>query len=343
MAKLNDATLLGSMTETFRTGRGRVVRRLAHGHAAEQLADGTYQVLVVTDAADAVVTDPNRANNLASAAKPLVFGHVDLVPAITSTPTSATSGASIMVNWSTTNKGTAPTLNGWVDDAYLSSTGQVTASSLLLGTVAQAGPLGPGQSTTGSVTATIPLGDSGTYQIIVVSDANNQLIEPGGVANSTSQAINIALAPYAVLAVSNVVAPAQTIGDPAYATISWTVTNTGTGQGQTSSWTDAIIASPSDNYADPNAVMLAEYPHTGALAVGASYTQTQNVLMPPGFTGLYHLFVESDVNDLVFENGSRAGQRRPGTERVRRHAGSLRRPGGFIDRGSPERRQRPGG
>ena len=210
------------------------------------------------------------------------------------------------MNWTTTNHGSATTLNGWVDDAYLSTTSQVTATSLLLGTVNQSGPLGPGQSATGSATATIPLGDSGAYQIIVVADATNQLIEPGGVSSSTSHGINIALAPYADLAVSNVTAPAQTIGDPAYPTISWTVTNRGTGAGQTSSWTDAVIASPTDNLADPAAVVLAEYPHTGGLAVGASYTQTQTVQMPAGFTGRYHLFVETDVNDVVFENGSKA-------------------------------------
>src|SRR5262249_10148001 len=34
------------------------------------------------------------------------------------------------------------------------------------------------------------------------------------------------LAPYAVLNVSNVTAPALTVGDPAQATVSWTVTNT---------------------------------------------------------------------------------------------------------------------
>ncbi len=161
------------------------------------------------------------------------------------------------MTWSTTNSGTAPTLSGWVDDAYLSTTNQVTASSLLLGAVTQSGPLAPGQSVTGSASATIPLGDSGPYQIIIVADATNQLIEPGGVPNSTSQGINISLAPYADLAVSNVTAPAQTIGDPAYPMISWTVTNVGTGAGQTTSWTDAIIASPSDNFADPGAVVLA--------------------------------------------------------------------------------------
>ena len=40
--------------------------------------------------------------------------------------------------------------------------------------------------------------------------------------------------------------------------------------------------------------------------MGASYTQTQTVQMPPGFTGRYHLFVETDANDVVFENGSKA-------------------------------------
>ena len=305
--KLSDATLLGSVNETGGLAAGSSYNGTLTETLPSSLADGSYKVLVDTDSGDAVVTDPDRANNLASAPQPLNFGHVDLVPSITLAPTSAMSGTSITVDWSTTNNGTAPTLSGWVDDAYLSTTGQVTASSLLLGTVSQSGPLGPGQSATGSASATIPLGDSGTYQIIVVADATSQLIEPGGVSNSTSQAINISIAPYAVLSVSNVTAPMQTIGDPAYPVISWTVTNIGTGAGQTSTWTDAIIASPTDNYADPNAIVLAEYPHTTGLAPAQSYTQTQTVQMPAGFTGQYYLFVEADAGNAVFENGMRGG------------------------------------
>ena len=114
------------------------------------------------------------------APKPLTFGHIDLVPSITTATSSATSGTSCRSTWTTTNDGTATTLDGWVDQAYLSSTSQITSSSLLLGQVSQSGPLAPGQSATGSASATIPLGDSGTYQIIVVSDATNQLIEPAG-------------------------------------------------------------------------------------------------------------------------------------------------------------------
>ena len=228
------------------------------------------------------------------------------MPAITSAPSTATSGDSLTVQWTTTNAGTATTLSNWVDRAYLSTTSQVTADSLLIGEVPIAGPLAPGQSVTSSASTTIPLGDSGQYQIIVVADATNQLIEPGGVANSKTQAISVALAPYADLAVSNVTAPAQTIGDPAYPTISWTVTNVGTGVGQTTTWTDEVIASPSDNANDSGAIVLGSFVHTGGLTVNQSYTQTQTIQMPPGFTGRYYLFVESDAGDAVFENGSRA-------------------------------------
>ncbi len=263
-------------------------------------------MIVVPDSGDAVTNDANRANSQGTAQQSLTFGHIDLVPSITTATTSATSGTLLSVTWKTTNDGTATTLNGWVDQAYLSTSSQVTSSSLLLGHVSQTGPLAPGQSATGSASATIPLGDSGTYQIIVVSDATNQLIEPGGKANSVSQGVSITLAPYADLAASNVVAPTRTIGDPAYPTISWTVTNVGTGAGQTNTWTDEIIASPSNNVADPGAVVLAQYTHTGGLAKNASYTQTQVVQMPPGFTGRYHLFVETDALDVVFENGLKA-------------------------------------
>ena len=234
------------------------------------LADGTYQVIVVTDSGDAVATDPNRANNQSSRPQPL-----DLRPR-RSRPVDHVGpdgrdvrNIDLTVNWSTTNDGTAPTLDRLgrrrLPLDHQPGHGQLAAAGH--GVASRAA--GPGQSVTGSASATIPLGDSGTYQIIVVADATNQLIEPGGTSNSASQAINITLAPYADLAVSNVVAPTQTIGDPAYPTISWTVTNVGTGAGQTSTWTDAIIASPTDNVADPSAVVLAEYPHTGGLAAGA--------------------------------------------------------------------------
>ena len=305
--KLSDATLLGSVTDQNGLAPNGSYQGTLTKTLTSSLADGTYQVIVVADAGDAVSTDPNRGNNQSSAAHTLTFGHVDLVPTITVAATSATSGDLLSVQWSTKNQGTATTLNGWVDRAYLSTTKQVTGSSLLLGTSALSGPLRPNQSVSSSASAPIPIGDSGTYYVIVVADAENSLIEPNGQSSTAVQSISITLAPYADLAVSNVSAPTQTIGDPAYPTISWKVTNVGTGVGQTTTWTDEVIASPTDNVDDPDAVILGRYTHTGGLAVGPpGYTQTQTIQMPPGFSGRYHLFVETDAGDVVFENGSKA-------------------------------------
>ena len=43
--------------------------------------------------------------------------------------------------------------------------------------------------------------------------------------------------------VQRVIPPALTIGDPAGITVGWTVTNLGTGAGQTDTWVDPVIAS----------------------------------------------------------------------------------------------------
>ena len=92
------------------------------------------------------------------------------------------------------------------------------------------------------------------------------------------------------------------MGDPAQVTVSWTVTNQGTGPGVVASWVDAVIASPDDNPAD--GTTIAVFPHQGLLAVGASYSQTQTFLLPPHFKGQYNLFVQTNATYTVFENGN---------------------------------------
>ena len=67
-----------------------------------------------------------------------------------------------------------------------------------------------------------------------------------------------------------------------------------------------MIASPTDNADDPGAIVLGRFAHTGGPTVNANYTQTQTFAMPPGFSGRYHLFVEADVDNAVFESGSKS-------------------------------------
>src|SRR5262249_42600148 len=109
------------------------------------------------------------------------------------------------------------------------------------------------------------------------------------------------------LATTNVTLdPAVAIGDPARITVGWTVTNNGTGPGTTTTWDDAIIASKSGVAGSFDNIILGTNSHTGALAVGASYSEIQSLLLPPAFTGRYHLLVETDSGNQVFENGNKA-------------------------------------
>ncbi len=280
---------------------------LADGEAGA----GQFLITVTTNAGSQIQEfAPNgnaQANNTATAAFTSTLApYPDLVVNNIVGPTQAISGSAISVGWTVANQGDKTTDQSWVDSVYLANA-QTPGTNVLIGTFDNPVSLATGQSYTQNISFTLPIEISGTFEIVVVANSDNAFYELNTANDRGSSApFPVQLAPYADLAVSNVTAPAQTIGDPAYPVISWTVTNVGTGAGQTSTWTDAIIASPSDAYNDPDAVTLAEYTHTGGLAVGASYTQTQTVQMPAGFTGRYYLFVETDAGNVVFEDGSKA-------------------------------------
>jgi VCBS repeat-containing protein len=151
------------------------------------------------------------------------------------------------------------------------------------------------------------LGASGAYNLLLVTDSANVVHELNAKANNTaSSPIQVAISPYADLAVSNVTAPSIAIGNPASINVGWTVTNVGTGAGRTTSWKDAIVLSLDDVIGNSDDQVLAEFTHNGALAVGASYSDSETVYLPVGASNRYHLFVVSDPENAVFENGSKA-------------------------------------
>jgi hypothetical protein len=91
-------------------------------------------------------------------------------------------------------------------------------------------------------------------------------------------------------------------------TVSWTVTNSGTGAGTTSAWTDSIIVSRNSVLGDGDDQVLANVTHSGGLAKDASYTKSQDLILPPEFNGRFTLFVRTDSLNQVFENGADANR-----------------------------------
>ena len=161
-----------------------------------------------------------------------------------------------------------------------------------------------GTSLPGQLNATLPNGIQTGYQIVVQTNATGSVDEgSAGSGNDTtaSGVMNVTLAPYAELAVSDVTAPSLVIGNPVTITVSWQVTNNGTGPGTTNQWNDLVELSTSPVFGSGNAVVLGTFAHDGALAVGATYTQTQVIQVPPDTTGHFYLFVEADSGHQVYQ------------------------------------------
>ncbi|RYD85586.1 MAG: APHP domain-containing protein, partial [Verrucomicrobiaceae bacterium] len=267
------------------------------------VADGTYTILVVTDAASAVFEKGREANNTLLAANTTVVGRPDLVSSIVSAPANAVSGNVVTVQAKIRNNGSDTAFGAWVDRFYLSTSANGTGNDLLLAEVAATGPLGAGTEYVRNVNLLLPLEVSGEWFIVVRTDAAGDVNEFSNESNNlVSSALSIQLAPYADLAVSNVTAPALTIADPALITVGWTVTNQGTGEGRTSSWTDRVIASRDGVLGNGDDIVLASFTHDGFLAVGQSYSRNEQITTPPGLEGQFRLFVVSDATTTVFEN-----------------------------------------
>jgi RHS repeat-associated protein len=224
--------------------------------------------------------------------------------------TTGDSGQPISVSWTVSNEGFGPTpTSNWTDRVYLSTTPAFNSNTaILLGNFAHKGGLNAVDQYTRTESVALPGGISGDYYLFVATDADSQVFEHvdgyDAEANNgkvSATPIAITLTPPPDLQVSALTLPA--IADSGQgALVNWTVTNTGTKSTGVSNWSDRIILSADNDLSTTNDnVELGTIAHSGALAAGASYTQSQNVVLPKGINGNYHVFVTADVGNQVAE------------------------------------------
>ena len=100
------------------------------------------------------------------------------------------------------------------------------------------------------------------------------------------------------LVVSSVTAPATaTVGQSI--SVSWTVTNQGTGTTQ-KSWTDAPFLS-TDAVCCAGDTGLGSWGSVSTLGSGASYTRTATITVPNVAAGNYYLIVRADYWNVLYE------------------------------------------
>ncbi|QDU83978.1 hypothetical protein Pla163_10790 [Planctomycetes bacterium Pla163] len=140
--------------------------------------NGDYWVFVQLDAEDALDENGIESNNtLISATRIQIdpFPRPDLIVTDVQAPIAGTDGEPVLIGWTVKNRGTEDVTAAWEDRLYLSRNGFLDGSDVLLGTAPYVGTLLEGDSLSRSAPFVVPAGLYGTYQVIVRTDAVNQV------------------------------------------------------------------------------------------------------------------------------------------------------------------------
>lgn len=292
---------------------------------------GEYHFFVITDVANHVYEHGSEGNNSAQDQKSdgtgpeattiLLTPPPDLEVFSVSVPGSVEAGHTYNASWRVVNFGSTPTPNSsWTDRLYLSTDGTLDGGDIFLRDIGHSGALGVadfddnGDPTSGyydtTASFTLPFDISGSYQLIVKTDIANQVFE--GFDNPTgpdsednndwaSNTMTVANRP-ADLVVESLVAPAT--GEAGkQITLTWTVSNIGSGDSIANNWLDQIRVSSDDILYDDDDIALENVYHSGVLNANGSYTRSQTVTLPFSLTGgSYRMYVLTDVFGRVTES-----------------------------------------
>ena len=231
----------------------------------------------------------------------------DLIVSAASATSPTAPGQPVTIHWTVTNQGTDDTPGAsWTDSIYLSPTATLDPSTaVFLGTVPHSGVLGAGMDYSQNALLTPPLCLSGTYYLIISTDAGGQIPEydptldaEANNTRATSGTVAIAAAPIPDLIVPNVSA-AGPVTAGTLLTLSWTVKNQGAGSAVTP-WSDTIYLSQSAVF-DGSARQVGNFAAPATLIAGSSYTQKQQVTVPSDLAGPYYVYVITNAGSQLNE------------------------------------------
>lgn len=303
-AQVGGDQFYGSFSFTGTIAAGESIIRQQTITLANDLEGDKYFV-VQTDANNQIVEFGKENNNTTvdnEAVSVILSPFPNLQVENVTAPETAFSSQETVIEWTVTNTGNGATSASiWYDRVWLSLDQTFDNTDLYLGQAANPSYLDVGESYTNNLTATLPQGIDGNYYFLVQTDYFNQVFELENENDNfgVSEPTDIDLTPPPDLQVSSVNPPSQAFsGQPM--SLSWTVTNEGTGRTLETLWYDEIYMS-ADEVIDGNDFRLGIYFHRGTLDVGESYTATRNVNLPIGIDGDFFFLVRTDTFNNVYE------------------------------------------
>lgn len=225
--------------------------------------------------------------------------YIDLKAESLTVPEEAMSGSVISLSYSVKNLSAASSAVRWKDGIYLSKDSIPGTDAILLETINMSSISG-GATYTKNISPRIPNGLSGSYYVILYTDAGGAARDTIRSNNTIAKAIQINLTSPPDLVVSSFEVPAELYPGQKLM-VPFTVENIGTGPAN-GKWFDAVYLSRSPE-PDQSKILIGQRAQNGPLNAGAGYTDSIPVTIPMSVHGHYYLVVMTDYDNRVYEHG----------------------------------------
>ena len=303
-------------TRSFSLGPGETYIEAATARVPAQPPGDYFLIFRVDDSDGVLELASGELNNITIAPFEVTTDGADLRINDIRGPDAASSGDSIVVEWTVENAGTLATQrNLWTDRVYLSRDGALDAADLILGTRSRGDFLDAGETYDVAAAFPLPVELSGNFQVIVETDATRSVLETNESNNTgtRSMALDVELLPTPNLVVTDVRVDGEVVSGQAIR-VTWTVRNTGAGVTTASRWRDSVFLSRDGTLEPDSDLFLGSRERLDDLAPGASYTASAELDVELGTSGQFVVFVLTDRGASNFEEGSRADNERAGEQ-----------------------------
>lgn len=226
----------------------------------------------------------------------------DLAPVSLQVPANVTTSPYpfVTVVWGVTNQGVSEASGGWYDAVYLSTNATMDGVVCEISESEGCSTLSPASCYWHTNVVSVPVLQSGSYYLIIMTDAGDDVFESNEDNNTIAAPITINLTASADLSVAGFNAPhVVTVGSPAPIPVAWAVTNVGQGLAA-GEWWDLLTVSTN--------LVISGHEQWGTdffqetnLAPGAGYLSSNFVTLPTLRSGLYYLLLQANTREDVYE------------------------------------------
>jgi hypothetical protein len=267
--------------------------------------NGAYYLYVKTNASGALYeAESGLQNNVLQSNAQVQYLLPDLAPIECKVlDTGLVSGGIVTLQWKVKNQGAGGLYNKtWGDEIFLSSSPVFSAQKdTLLGGNLQTTNLLSDSSYIVQKQFVLKEGIAGTYYFHLLANYNNAVNESNtGNNSSSSQPVNIKLAPWADLQVTSVTVP-QSIGAGQQLLINWTAKNKGSAKIAGAQWIDKVYLSQKPALDINSALLISSVSLRDSIAVNGAYAKSTVYSIPTTTSGFYYAYVFTNADGAVYE------------------------------------------